>query len=291
MACWRCGWWRRWRRAAPSPERWRWRWWLLSAVCCGLGLLTKGPVALALVVPPVTAWMLLGRFRFAVASLVLYIAIAVAVAAPWYAAVALHSPAAAADFFWQHNVQRFVVPFDHVKPFWFYLPLVFTGTLPWSLLLLPLAQHLFTPFRTNAASADRLVFLVHGVWLVSAVFLTVRLQAARVFAAGAAAAGADPRRFPGAMDSSRQPARPGETRGVCHGDVRGVADRRPGVVAELSPPVWSARPGPAPPRFGGRPGAGDLLLSASLGFGQFYLARDDVAFFASGEQAAMAGTW
>ena len=27
-------------------------WWLLAAVACGLGILTKGPVALALLVPP-----------------------------------------------------------------------------------------------------------------------------------------------------------------------------------------------------------------------------------------------
>jgi dolichol-phosphate mannosyltransferase len=131
-----------------AVQRWRWRWWLLAAACCGLGLLTKGPVALALVLPPVTAALLFRRLRLSAllpwcGRLPVFVAVAVAVAAPWYGAVALHAPDAAADFFWQHNVRRFTTPFDHVKPFWFYLPLALTGTLPWSLLLLPLAWRLF----------------------------------------------------------------------------------------------------------------------------------------------------
>src|SRR5262249_43755892 len=35
-------------------------WWAASALACGLGLLTKGPVALALVLPPVLAYRMLG---------------------------------------------------------------------------------------------------------------------------------------------------------------------------------------------------------------------------------------
>jgi len=168
---------------------WCWRWWLLSAVCCGLGLLTKGPVALALVLPPMMAGQLFLRLRRSVdggrwtvdggrwtektmalppstvhrppstihatpqaaVKIVVYVAVALAVAAPWYTAVALLRPAAAADFIWQHNVQRFIAPFDHVKPFWFYLPLLLTGSLPWSLLLLPLARRLLAPPRADAA--------------------------------------------------------------------------------------------------------------------------------------------
>ena len=37
----------------------RWRWWLLSAGACGLGLLTKGPVAVVLVGIPVLLYQLL----------------------------------------------------------------------------------------------------------------------------------------------------------------------------------------------------------------------------------------
>jgi dolichol-phosphate mannosyltransferase len=141
--------------AHQALVRWRWGWWLLAAVCTGLGLLTKGPVALVLVLPPVAA-ALFYRSRLNARSspgvappgseclrLLLFVAVAVSVAAPWYVAVALRAPGATADFFWQHNVERFVAPFDHARPFWFYLPLVLTGTLPWSLLLVPLARRLW----------------------------------------------------------------------------------------------------------------------------------------------------
>jgi dolichol-phosphate mannosyltransferase len=44
--------------AGPSVNR---RWWLLSALACGMGLLTKGPVALLLVVVPILVYQLLHR--------------------------------------------------------------------------------------------------------------------------------------------------------------------------------------------------------------------------------------
>src|SRR5258707_949660 len=40
---------------AVSGPRLRWGWWVLSALACGFGLLTKGPVALALIAVPVLA--------------------------------------------------------------------------------------------------------------------------------------------------------------------------------------------------------------------------------------------
>ena len=98
--------------AHQALVRWRWRWWLLAAVCAGLGLLTKGPVALALVLPPVAAALLyrsrlhagsspgvappgsecrqrlrVGYSRLAL-RLLIFIALALAVAAPWYGSIA-----------------------------------------------------------------------------------------------------------------------------------------------------------------------------------------------------------
>ena len=49
---------------AFGEERWRSGWWFVSAVACGLGVMTKGPVAFVLLAPPVVghAW-LSGRAR------------------------------------------------------------------------------------------------------------------------------------------------------------------------------------------------------------------------------------
>jgi dolichol-phosphate mannosyltransferase len=118
------------------------RWWLLAGIFTGLGLLTKGPVAVALVMPPllIVGWLdrrlarvgVLGWFGFAAAAL--------AVAGPWYVVVTIRCPEFAGYFVWFHNVKRFAAPFDHAKPFWFYMPQLALGLLPWTILLVPLVR-------------------------------------------------------------------------------------------------------------------------------------------------------
>jgi 4-amino-4-deoxy-L-arabinose transferase-like glycosyltransferase len=132
----------------------RWITWLLSAFFCGLGLLTKGPVALVLVVVPIFAWQALDRrtARPRLRGWLAYVVIAIGVAFPWYAAVAWQDPAFAQEFFWTHHVLRFVAPIDHAEPFWFFIPGLMLGMLPWTLLLAPFARYLM---RRSGALARR----------------------------------------------------------------------------------------------------------------------------------------
>src|SRR5713226_1329184 len=48
---------------AVRGDRFHWSWWLLAAVACGLGILTKGPIAVVLLVPPLWAYRLLTKSR------------------------------------------------------------------------------------------------------------------------------------------------------------------------------------------------------------------------------------
>src|SRR5947209_7728742 len=96
-------------------------WWLLAAVACGLGVLTKGPVAVVLLLPPLLAYRWLHRSgtQYSVLSTqywVSFFAIVLAINLPWYVAVCVRQPAFGAYFFWQHNVLRFLAPFDHLQP-------------------------------------------------------------------------------------------------------------------------------------------------------------------------------
>jgi 4-amino-4-deoxy-L-arabinose transferase-like glycosyltransferase len=118
----------------------QWRWWLASGILTGLGLLTKGPVAVVLTLVPVVIFQVLDRrcARPSPRALACYLAVAAAVAGPWYAAMAVMNPEAAGDFFWLHHVQRYLDPLDHEEPIWFFLPWLAAGTLPWSLVLVPL---------------------------------------------------------------------------------------------------------------------------------------------------------
>jgi 4-amino-4-deoxy-L-arabinose transferase-like glycosyltransferase len=111
--------------------------WIASALAAGLGLLAKGPVALVLVALPLAAWIAVERraMRPRLRDLLLYVGLALGVATPWFAAMELRQPGFLADFFWRHHVERFAAPFDHEEPFWFFLPGVLLGMLPWTLLL------------------------------------------------------------------------------------------------------------------------------------------------------------
>lgn len=111
--------------------------WLVSAGICGLGLLTKGPVTLALILPPllVVGFIDPTRARLTPGLIAGYLGTAGLVAAPWYGLVIGRHPEFAGYFFWTHNVVRFLAPFDHEEPMGFYLPGLLLGLLPWSLLI------------------------------------------------------------------------------------------------------------------------------------------------------------
>jgi dolichol-phosphate mannosyltransferase len=139
----------------------------ISAIACGLGLLAKGPVALALIVPPVLAYRWLDRDagRITWREAALYLVVALAVAGPWYVALIALEPGFAWSFFWTHNVVRFVAPFDHQEPFWFHLPGLLLGMLPWTLLVPGLVW--FAARRiANPPPALRFVLLAFGWGLV-----------------------------------------------------------------------------------------------------------------------------
>lgn len=121
----------------------RWHWGLVAALACGLGILTKGPVAILLLVPPIWLFRRLNptcsiRWRTVVALACLTTAIAL----PWYAAICYRLPRFGTYFLWQHNVVRFLAPFDHLRPIWFYLPVLAVGLLPGTLLFWPLGRML-----------------------------------------------------------------------------------------------------------------------------------------------------
>jgi dolichol-phosphate mannosyltransferase len=128
-------------------------WWLAAAAACGLGVLTKGPVAVALVAGPVLAFRLLDprAARPGLRDGLVFLAAVVAVAGPWFVLVGLREPGFLSYFFWTHNVVRFVAPFDHEKPAWFYLPAMLLGMLPWALLWPGMVRALARRSRRAAA--------------------------------------------------------------------------------------------------------------------------------------------
>ncbi len=101
----------------------------------GLGALAKGPIAVFL------AMLVIGLFILAKSDHQLIrrtlwipgILIFCAVTLPWYIAVQLRNPEFFRVFILEHNLARFGTNlYHHPEPFWYYLPVLLLGLLPWT---------------------------------------------------------------------------------------------------------------------------------------------------------------
>jgi 4-amino-4-deoxy-L-arabinose transferase-like glycosyltransferase len=155
---------------ALRGPRLRWGWWLLAAAACGLGVLTKGPVALLLLAPPAWAYRRLSGspWRLGRWAQSAFAAVVLAVALPWFVAACLRLPDFATYFLWHHNVVRFLHPFDHIQPVWFYVPVLLLGLLPATLLLVPFVRFLVSgDERVARRRPPEMGFLLlAGAWCV-----------------------------------------------------------------------------------------------------------------------------
>jgi hypothetical protein len=68
--------------------------------------------------------------------------VVLAINLPWYIAIWMQQPDFGPYFFVQHNLERFLSPFDHIEPVWYYIPVALVGLLPGSFLLWRLAREL-----------------------------------------------------------------------------------------------------------------------------------------------------
>ncbi len=119
---------------------------LLAGVACGLAFLTKGFLALVipiLVIVPFSLWQ--GQFkRFLLTSWLAFVP-AILVVLPWAIMVHRREPDFWHYFFWVEHVDRFISPHggQHPEPFWYYIPILLGGAMPWT----PLAGPIVTGLR------------------------------------------------------------------------------------------------------------------------------------------------
>jgi 4-amino-4-deoxy-L-arabinose transferase-like glycosyltransferase len=100
----------------------------------GLAVLAKGPAALILAAGAMLLWAALTkRWRD---GLQLFHPLAIGTfllaSLPWYGLCALRNPEFFRVFIIEHNFKRYLTPeFQHIQPFWYYLPITITALLPW----------------------------------------------------------------------------------------------------------------------------------------------------------------
>jgi 4-amino-4-deoxy-L-arabinose transferase-like glycosyltransferase len=102
----------------------------------GLGTLAKGPVAVflagavILIFAAARAEMKLVLRTLWIPGILLFLIVTL----PWYVAVQLRDPEFFRVFILQHNLARFSTNlYRHEEPFWYYLPVILVGLVPWTM--------------------------------------------------------------------------------------------------------------------------------------------------------------
>jgi 4-amino-4-deoxy-L-arabinose transferase-like glycosyltransferase len=109
----------------------------------GLATLAKGPAAIILSGGAVLLWAAFTkRWRDAFHCLhPVAIASFCLTALPWYILCARRNPDFFRVFIIEHNFNRFLTPqFQHIQPFWYYVPILLIAFLPWTPLLVASAS-------------------------------------------------------------------------------------------------------------------------------------------------------
>ena len=135
-------------RAVPLQEqsdvgRQRWLALILFGFFLGLAVLAKGPAAIILCGGAVFFWALFTK-RWRDALRVLHPAAIAAfclTALPWYILCARRNPDFFRIFIIEHNFKRYLTPeFQHIQPFWYYVPIVLFAIFPWVMVISAIAN-------------------------------------------------------------------------------------------------------------------------------------------------------
>ena len=115
------------------------RWCWIAYVAMGLAVMTKGPVGAAIPILSMLVWLTLNReLGGAIAKFraIPGLALTILIAAPWFVAMTIREPGFADFYFVGEHLRRvFETDYSHSEAFYFYLPVLAVGLLPWSLLV------------------------------------------------------------------------------------------------------------------------------------------------------------
>ncbi len=150
---------------AKSRRNWMWLCWLAM----GLATLSKGLIGI--VIPGMVLfayiltrwdWKILARLHI-ISGLFIYLAIT----APWFIAVSIQNPEFPHFFFIHEHFERFTADAHRrTAPFYFFIPLVVVGFLPWMPQFFQSAWQTLKQYRLNQFSANWILWAWFAVILI-----------------------------------------------------------------------------------------------------------------------------
>ncbi len=147
---------------SPIFPRTPWLALILFGFFLGLAVLAKGPAAIILSGGTVLFWAIFTkRWRDSLRCLhPVTIAAFCLTALPWYVRCFRRNPEFFRVFIIEHNFKRFLTPeFQHIQPFWFYVPIILVALFPWTIFLVPSATKTMAEARKDHDSRAVLFFL------------------------------------------------------------------------------------------------------------------------------------
>jgi 4-amino-4-deoxy-L-arabinose transferase-like glycosyltransferase len=140
----------------------------------GIAVLAKGPAALVLAGGAILLWAAsTGHWR---AALRLFHPIAIATffltCLPWYVLCAHRNPEFFRVFIIEHNFKRYLTPeFQHIQPFWYYVPITIIALLPWLFWLAWFA--LSEPGKSESSTQRSQIFFLAGWGVFPVLFFSL----------------------------------------------------------------------------------------------------------------------
>jgi 4-amino-4-deoxy-L-arabinose transferase-like glycosyltransferase len=150
------------------------RWLLAFYFFLAGAALAKGPVAVVLAAGVVVGFAIVLR-QARVLWWTLWwpgVAVFLAVCLPWYGLVQARNPQFFREFILQHNLERFATNlYQHPHPFWYYVPVLLIGLLPWTALAIAGLANAGRAWRIKPGEDEegtkrRQVMLFLAIWAV-----------------------------------------------------------------------------------------------------------------------------
>ena len=150
----------------PILPRTPWLALILFGFFLGLAVLAKGPAAMVLAGGTVLLWAVSTKHWRDASRCLHPVAIAsfCLTALPWYIICSRRNPDFFRVFIVEHNFKRYLTPeFQHIQPFWFYIPITLLAIFPWTILLIPLSKQVLETIRGRRPELDSTLFFLSSV--------------------------------------------------------------------------------------------------------------------------------